>query len=143
MAESTAELNCERTGNETGSARADPSSWNREARDGSCPAGCAGWKPLRRADTKRRRRRLLRRAGVRPPSTDPRRSALMARVRKKGPRAELAVASLLRSIGASDRLTVRRMPGSTDFANKRPQGGVCGQDCFGNHHPACKESTGE
>src|SRR3546814_20099481 len=143
MAESTAELNCERTGNETGSARADPSSWNREARDGSCPAGCAGWKPLRRADTQRRRRRLLRRAGVRPPSTDPRRSALMARVRQKGTRAELAVASLLRSLGPSYRLNVRSLPGWPDLVNKPRQWAVVVPEGLVHDIQACKAANRE
>jgi G:T-mismatch repair DNA endonuclease (very short patch repair protein) len=43
----------------------------------------------------------------------------MARVRQRGTAAELVIATSLRSLGASYRVNVRKLPGSPDFANRK------------------------
>lgn len=79
---------------------------------------------------------------MRPPKPeDPKRSALMARVRQKGTDAELAVGSALRGLGASYRLNVRALPGSPDFANRKRKWAVFVHGCFWHHHTGCRRAT--
>jgi DNA mismatch endonuclease Vsr len=76
-----------------------------------------------------------------PKPADPSRSALMARVRQRGTAAELVVAASLRSLGASYRVNVRKLPGSPDFANRTRKWAVFVHGCFWHHHIACKRAT--
>src|ERR1700674_5066845 len=76
-----------------------------------------------------------------PRPSDPRRSALMARVRQRGTAAELVVASALRSLGASYRLNVRTLPGSPDFANRTRRWAVFVHGCFWHRHAGCVRAT--
>ncbi|NVO13639.1 MAG: DNA mismatch endonuclease Vsr [Rhodoplanes sp.] len=77
----------------------------------------------------------------RPTPTDPKRSALMARVRQHGTAAELAVAAALRAAGHAYRLNVRSLPGSPDFANRTRKWAVFVHGCFWHRHPGCKRTT--
>jgi DNA mismatch endonuclease (patch repair protein) len=74
-------------------------------------------------------------------STDPRRSALMSRVRQKGTAVELKVGAALRECGAAYRVNVRGLPGSPDFANRTRRWAVFVHGCFWHHHTACKRAT--
>jgi DNA mismatch endonuclease Vsr len=65
----------------------------------------------------------------------------MARVRQKGTAAELTVARLLRSLGASYRVNVRKLPGSPDFANRTRKWAVFVHGCFWHHHVGCERAT--
>ncbi len=76
-----------------------------------------------------------------PKPDDPKRSALMARVRQKGTAAELAVTSVLRALGHSYRLNVRALPGSPDFANRKRGWAVFVHGCFWHHHTSCERAT--
>ncbi|HEX4556000.1 MAG TPA: very short patch repair endonuclease [Xanthobacteraceae bacterium] len=76
-----------------------------------------------------------------PKPADPARSALMARVRQKGTAAELVVATSLRSLGASYRVNVRKLPGSPDFANRTRKWAVFVHGCFWHQHARCKRAT--
>jgi DNA mismatch endonuclease Vsr len=72
---------------------------------------------------------------------DPSRSARMARIRQRGTAAELVVAASLRSLGASYRLNVRKLPGSPDFANRTRKWAIFVHGCFWHHHAGCKRAT--
>jgi DNA mismatch endonuclease, patch repair protein len=76
-----------------------------------------------------------------PKPDDPSRSALMARVRQRGTAVELAVGNSLRSLGASYRINVRKLPGSPDFANRTRKWAVFVHGCFWHHHARCKRAT--
>jgi DNA mismatch endonuclease (patch repair protein) len=79
---------------------------------------------------------------MRPPKpADPKRSALMSRVRQRGTEAELAVAAALRQLGISYRLNVMSLPGSPDFANKRMKWAIFVHGCFWHRHTGCKRAT--
>lgn len=65
----------------------------------------------------------------------------MAGVRQKGTKAELSVASALRTLGHSYRLNVRGLPGSPDFANRRRSWAIFVQGCFWHHHTNCRRAT--
>jgi DNA mismatch endonuclease, patch repair protein len=72
---------------------------------------------------------------------DPKRSALMARVRQKGTAAELAVAAALRHAGRAYRLNVKALPGSPDFANRKDSWAIFVHGCFWHRHPGCVRTT--
>jgi DNA mismatch endonuclease (patch repair protein) len=74
-------------------------------------------------------------------SVDPKRSALMARVRQRGTRAEQAVGVALREMGLHYRLNVRTLVGSPDFANRRRRWAVFVHGCFWHQHPGCPRAT--
>lgn len=79
---------------------------------------------------------------MRPPKpADPRRSALMSRVRQRGTEAELAVAAALRKLGISYRLNVTSLPGSPDFANRKMKWAIFVHGCFWHRHTGCKRAT--
>lgn len=79
---------------------------------------------------------------MRPPKpVDPKRSALMSRVRQRGTAAELVVGTLLRSLGVSYRLNVKALPGSPDFANRKRRWAIFVHGCFWHHHRGCKRAT--
>jgi DNA mismatch endonuclease, patch repair protein len=65
----------------------------------------------------------------------------MARVRQRGTAAELVVATSLRSLGASYRVNVRKLPGSPDFANQTRKWAIFVHGCFWHHHTGCKRAT--
>ena len=72
---------------------------------------------------------------------DPQRSALMARVRQRGTRPELVVASVLRKLGFAYRLNVRALAGSPDFSNRKREWAIYVQGCFWHHHTGCVRAT--
>lgn len=76
-----------------------------------------------------------------PKPRDPKRSALMSRVRQRGTAAELAVAVVLRNLGHAYRLNVRSLPGSPDFANYKRKWAVFVNGCFWHNHTACRRAT--
>jgi len=79
---------------------------------------------------------------MRPPKpADPRRSALMSRVRQRGTEAELAVGAALRQLGVSYRLNVSSLPGSPDFANRKMKWAIFVHGCFWHRHTGCKRSS--
>jgi DNA mismatch endonuclease (patch repair protein) len=79
---------------------------------------------------------------MRPPKpADPRRSALMSRVRQRGTEAELAVAAALRRLGIRYRLNVASLPGSPDFSNRKRKLAAFVNGCFWHHHRGCKRAT--
>lgn len=65
----------------------------------------------------------------------------MGRVRQRGSAAELAVAALLRRLGAAYRKNVRRLPGSPDFANRKRRWAVFVNGCFWHRHTGCARAT--
>ena len=73
--------------------------------------------------------------------TDPRRRALMQRVRRQGTPAETFVAEVCRSLGLRYRLNVKSLPGSPDLANKRKRWAIFVNGCFWHHHKGCKLGT--
>lgn len=73
--------------------------------------------------------------------TDAFRSSLMARVRQRGTKPETAVASILRALGRGYRKTVRKLPGSPDFANRRHGWVVFVNGCYWHHHHNCRKAT--
>lgn len=79
---------------------------------------------------------------MRPPKpADPRRSALMSRVRQRGTEAELAVAVALRQLGIAYRLNVTSLSGSPDFANRKMKWAIFVHGCFWHQHTGCKRAT--
>jgi len=78
---------------------------------------------------------------MRVPKPDPKRSALMARVRQRGTTPELIVASILRNLGLAYRLNVRGLAGSPDFSNRRRRWAIYVHGCFWHQHTGCKHAT--
>lgn len=73
--------------------------------------------------------------------TDPKRSALMRRVRRQRTGAEDRVATELSRLGLRYRRNVQTLPGSPDFANKKRRWAVFVNGCFWHHHRNCKRAT--
>jgi DNA mismatch endonuclease (patch repair protein) len=69
--------------------------------------------------------------------TDPKRSALMRRVRQRDTEPELAVRRILTSLGARYRVNVRDLPGSPDVANKSRRRALFVHGCFWHSHQFC------
>ena len=69
------------------------------------------------------------------------RAALMRRIRQRGTSAELAVAAVLRALGHSYRLNVKKLPGSPDFANRKRGWALFVHGCFWHHHAGCRRAT--
>jgi len=78
---------------------------------------------------------------MRVPKPDPKRSALMARVRQRGTAPELVVASILRNLGLAYRLNARGLAGSPDFSNRRRGWAIYVHGCFWHQHTGCKHAT--
>jgi DNA mismatch endonuclease, patch repair protein len=78
---------------------------------------------------------------MRVPKPDPKRSALMARVRQRGTAPELVVASVLRDLGLAYRLNARALAGSPDFSNQRRRWAVYVHGCFWHRHTGCGHAT--
>lgn len=74
-------------------------------------------------------------------STDPKRRALMQRVRKARTPAEDEVAKICRDLGLSYRRNVRSLPGSPDLANKSRRWAIFVNGCFWHAHTGCKKAT--
>jgi DNA mismatch endonuclease (patch repair protein) len=72
---------------------------------------------------------------------DPKRSALMARVRQRGTEPEQVVASLLRRLGFGYRRHVRLLAGAPDFSNQKRKWAIFVQGCFWHHHTNCPRAT--
>ena len=72
---------------------------------------------------------------------DPKRSALMARVRQRGTTPELVVAAVLRKLGFAYRRNVRALTGSPDFSNRKRGWAIYVQGCFWHHHTGCVRAT--
>ncbi|WP_345787003.1 very short patch repair endonuclease [Gemmatimonas aurantiaca] len=70
--------------------------------------------------------------------TDPRRSALMKRVRRSGTAPEEATAVILRELGIRMRRNVKGLPGTPDFANKHRKLVIFVHGCFWHGHRGCK-----
>ena len=73
--------------------------------------------------------------------TDPKRRALMQRVRRTGTPAEEQVAALCRKLGLAYRRNVRSLPGSPDLANKSHRWAIFVNGCFWHHHTRCAKAT--
>lgn len=69
--------------------------------------------------------------------TDPKRRALMQRVRQKGTPAEKTVARLCTDLGLRYRFNVKSLPGSPDLANKSKRWSIFVNGCFWHHHKGC------
>ena len=78
---------------------------------------------------------------MRKPTSDPERSALMARVRQQGTAPELVVRSLLTEFGARYRVNVKNLPGSPDIANQRARKAIFVHGCYWHRHPGCPKTT--
>lgn len=68
-------------------------------------------------------------------------SARMARIKQKGTKIEMSVASVLRDLGLYYRKNVRKLPGSPDFANRSKRWAVFVHGCFWHHHAGCHRAT--
>jgi DNA mismatch endonuclease (patch repair protein) len=73
--------------------------------------------------------------------TDPKRRALMQRVRRNGTAAERAVANICRELGLPYRLNVKSLPGSPDLANKARRWAIFVHGCFWHRHQGCARAT--
>jgi DNA mismatch endonuclease Vsr len=72
---------------------------------------------------------------------DAARSALMGRVRQKSTKAELQVATALRTLAHAYRKNVRGLPGSPDFANRTQRWAIFVNGCFWHRHTGCVRAT--
>jgi DNA mismatch endonuclease, patch repair protein len=68
-------------------------------------------------------------------------SLLLGRVRQRGTKPELTVASALRQLDLSYRKNVKDLPGSPDFANKSRKWAVFVNGCFWHRHRGCPRAT--
>lgn len=73
--------------------------------------------------------------------TDPKRRALMQRVRQAGTPAENRVAATCRDLGMGYRRNVRSLPGTPDLANKTRRWAVFVNGCFWHAHRGCAKAT--
>ena len=73
--------------------------------------------------------------------TDPKRRALMQRIRRSGTPAEKKVATLCRRLSLAYRKNVRSLPGSPDLANKSCRWALFVNGCFWHHHTCCAKAT--
>lgn len=72
---------------------------------------------------------------------DPRRSALMARVRSKHSKPELVVRRLAHQLGFRFRLHYRGLPGTPDLVFPRLHKVIFVHGCFWHRHRGCKRTT--
>ena len=70
-----------------------------------------------------------------------RRSAMMARIRGKDTRPELAVRRMIHALGYRFRLHRRDLPGSPDLVFPRLRKTILVHGCFWHRHPDCRFST--
>ena len=88
-----------------------------------------------------RSRISCRRRVMRPLPVNPVQSALLGRVRQRGTKPELLVASALCQLGLGYRKNVKDLPGSPDFANKARKWAVFVNGCFWHRHRGCRRAT--
>jgi DNA mismatch endonuclease (patch repair protein) len=72
---------------------------------------------------------------------DPERSALMARVRDKNSKPELAVRRLVHRLGYRFRLHNRKLPGTPDLVFPRLRKAIFVHGCFWHRHRGCARTT--
>ena len=72
---------------------------------------------------------------------DPQRSALMARVRDKDSKPELAVRRLVHRLGYRFRLHNRKLPGTPDLVFPRLRKAIFVHGCFWHRHRGCVRTT--
>lgn len=72
---------------------------------------------------------------------DPKRSALMARVRSRNSKAELAVRQIAHSLEYRFRLHRRDLPGTPDLVFPRLRKVIFVHGCFWHRHPGCFRTT--
>lgn len=72
---------------------------------------------------------------------DPRRSALMARVRSKDSKPELVVRKLAHRLGYRFRLHRRDLPGTPDLIFPRLRKAIFVHGCFWHRHRGCSRTT--
>lgn len=72
------------------------------------------------------------------PEIDPRRSALMSRIRSGNTRPEITVRKLLHALGYRVRLHRRDLPGKPDIVLPRHQLAIFVHGCFWHQHPGCQ-----
>lgn len=72
---------------------------------------------------------------------DPRRSALMARVRRKGTSPELALREILSRQGVRYRTNVKGLPGSPDIVALAGKCAIYVHGCFWHRHARCSACT--
>lgn len=65
----------------------------------------------------------------------------MAGIRQRNTTPEQVVDSTLRSLGLRYRRSVKRLPGSPDFANRKRGWAIFVHGCFWHHHTGCKYAT--
>lgn len=73
--------------------------------------------------------------------TKPQRSALMAKIRSKDTKPELAVRSLLHRLGYRFRLHRRDLPGSPDIVLPKHRTVIFVHGCFWHRHAGCRHAT--
>jgi DNA mismatch endonuclease (patch repair protein) len=73
--------------------------------------------------------------------TDPKRSALMRRVRQQGTDIECEVRRLLHGTGARFRNNVSTLPGRPDIANITRRRAIFVHGCFWHDHAGCDRAT--
>jgi DNA mismatch endonuclease (patch repair protein) len=71
-------------------------------------------------------------------NVDPRRSALMARIRSGNTKPEIAVRKLLHALGYRFRLRRRDLPGKPDIVLSRHRLVIFVHGCFWHQHPGCR-----
>lgn len=72
------------------------------------------------------------------PDVDPRRSALMSRIRSGNTKPEIAVRRLLHALGYRFRLHRRDLPGRPDIVLPRHRLAIFVHGCFWHQHPGCR-----
>lgn len=72
---------------------------------------------------------------------DPKRSALMARVRGKNSKPEIIVRRLVHGLGYRFRLHVRSLPGTPDIVFRKKCKAIFVHGCFWHRHPGCARTT--
>jgi DNA mismatch endonuclease (patch repair protein) len=75
------------------------------------------------------------------PPVDPRRSALMSRVRAKDTLPELIVRRTLHRLGFRFRLHDKRLPGSPDIVMRSRRVAIFVHGCFWHRHPRCRAAS--
>jgi DNA mismatch endonuclease, patch repair protein len=81
------------------------------------------------------------RAKVPGPPVDPKRSALMARVRQAGTKPEILVWEAAKQLGLAMLRNVRRLPGSPDIVFPASRKAIFVHGCFWHRHPGCARTT--
>lgn len=75
------------------------------------------------------------------PPVDPKRSALMARVRTQHSKPEIVVRRVAHALGYRFRLHPRNLPGTPDLVFPRLRKAIFVHGCFWHRHPRCVRTT--